>query len=110
MSGIEKIPCAYLLASKRHGTLYCGVTSDLCLRISLHKQGYFGGFTQKYGVKQLVWFEEFPDMHAAIRREKQIKEWRRGWKIELIEKRNPTWQDLYAEVCGLSDPQQCVGG
>jgi putative endonuclease len=70
----------------------------------LHKQGYYSGFTKKYGVKMLVWFESHPSMQEAIRREKQIKEWQRGWKIELIEKMNPTWQDLYIERCGLLDP------
>jgi putative endonuclease len=100
----EKNPTVYLLASKRHGTLYCGVTSDLCSRISLHKQGYYSGFTKKYDVKMLVWHNEFPSMEEAIRREKQIKEWQRAWKIELIEKMNPTWRDLYEEHCGLLDP------
>lgn len=100
----EKIPTVYLLASSRHGTLYCGVTSNLFSRISLHKQGYFPGFSKKYNIKMLVWFQEYPTMAEAIKREKQIKEWLRGWKIELIEKMNPTWRDLYEETCGLVDP------
>jgi putative endonuclease len=96
----EKVPAVYLLASKRHGTLYCGVTSDLCSRVVQHKDGAIQGFTKKYGIKSLVWFEYHPAMEAAISREKQIKEWQRGWKIELIEKMNATWRDLFEETCG----------
>jgi putative endonuclease len=96
----EKVPSVYLLASKRHGTLYCGVTSNLCSRVSLHKQGHFEGFSKTYNVKMLVWYATFPSMAEAIIREKQIKEWKRGWKIELIEKMNPTWRDLFEETCG----------
>ena len=96
----EKIPTVYLLASKRHGTLYCGVTSNLCSRIVLHKEGHFEGFSKDHGVKMLVWYATFPTMADAITREKQIKEWKRGWKIELIEKMNPTWRDLFDETCG----------
>ncbi|MFO1034383.1 MAG: GIY-YIG nuclease family protein [Hyphomicrobiales bacterium] len=97
---MEKVPAVYLLASRRHGTLYCGVTSDLCSRILQHKDGSVPGFTKDYGVKMLVWFSFFPSMEDAIRREKQIKEWRRGWKIELIERQNPVWRDLFDETCG----------
>ena len=100
----EKHPTVYILASRRHGTLYIGVTSNLCSRVSDHKQGRIPGFTKKYGVKMLVWHESLGTMDDAIRREKQLKEWQRGWKIELIEKLNPTWRDLYTEVCGYSDP------
>jgi putative endonuclease len=100
----EKQPAVYILASRRHGTLYIGVTSNLCNRVSSHKQGLAEGFTKRYGVKMLVWFQEFASMEDAIRREKQLKEWRRAWKIELIEKLNPTWLDLFGEVCGLTDP------
>ena len=100
----EKQPTVYILASSRHGTLYIGVTSDLCSRISAHKQGLIEGFTKTYGVKMLVWFLTFDSMDDAIRREKQLKEWQRGWKIELIEKQNPTWRDLYSEACGYTDP------
>ena len=96
----DKVPSVYILASKRHGTLYIGVTSDLCSRIADHKQGMIAGFTQKYAVKTLVWYEFYGSMDEAIKREKQLKEWRRGWKIELIEKRNPTWRDLFEEACG----------
>ena len=96
----EKVPAAYILASRRHGTLYIGVTSDLCSRIADHKRGMIAGFTQKYAVKMLVWYELCGSMDEAIKREKQLKEWRRGWKIELIEKLNPTWRDLFEDTCG----------
>ena len=96
----DKVPATYILASKRHGTLYIGVTSDLCSRIAQHKEGRIAGFTQKYSVKMLVWYELCGSMDEAITREKQLKEWRRGWKIELIEKLNLTWRDLFEEACG----------
>jgi putative endonuclease len=101
---MEKLPTVYILASKHHGTLYTGVTSDLSGRIWNHKNGTIPSFTMKYGVKQLVWFETHQNMEAAITREKQIKEWKRGWKIELIEKLNATWKDLYDETCGVLSP------
>lgn len=97
---IEKVPCVYIVASRRHGTIYIGVTSDLCSRIRQHKLAEFGGFTKDYAVKQLVWFEFFGSMQEAIKREKQMKEWQRGWKITLIEKMNPMWEDLFDEQCG----------
>ncbi len=90
----------YILASKRHGTLYVGVTSALAKRVFEHKSGFVEGFTKKYGVKSLVWFEATESIEAAIEREKQIKKWNRAWKIELIEKTNPTWRDLYPEITG----------
>jgi putative endonuclease len=101
---MEKIPTVYILASKRFGTLYIGVTSNLCGRIWDHKKGMIEGFTRKYNVKELVWFEGHENMEAAITREKQLKEWRRSWKIELIEKMNPTWRDLFDETCGVYSP------
>jgi putative endonuclease len=85
----------YLLASERNGTLYVGVTSDLIKRVYEHKSNLVGGFTQKYHVHRLVYFEVTEDINSAIKREKQIKKWNRGWKIELIEKNNPEWKDLY---------------
>jgi putative endonuclease len=88
----------YLLASKPYGTLYVGVTSDLIRRIWEHKNKLVPGFTNKYGVDQLVWFEIHQDREAAIRREKQIKEWKRNWKIELIERGNQHWSDLYPRL------------
>jgi len=84
----------YLMASQRHGTLYVGVTSDLAGRANEHRTELREGFTKKYGVHLLVWFEEFSDIHEAILREKRIKKWQRAWKIELIEKMNPAWSDL----------------
>lgn len=97
---MEKLPTVYILASKRHGTLYIGVTSHLCGRVWDHKNGSIPGFTRRYDVKMLVWHETHDSMESAIAHEKRLKEWRRGWKIELIEKMNPTWRDLYKEICG----------
>ena len=85
----------YILASKKNGTLYIGVTGNLIKRIHQHKNGLVGGFTKKYKVNRLVYFEQFVDIREAIRREKQMKEWRRDWKIKLIEDNNPKWIDLY---------------
>jgi putative endonuclease len=85
----------YLLASKHNGTLYTGVTSNLLCRVYQHKMGLGEGFTQKYNVNQLVWFEEFSEIQQAIQREKQIKKWNRNWKRHLIEEKNPDWDDLY---------------
>jgi putative endonuclease len=90
-----KQPCVYLLASRRNGTLYVGVTSRLATRVCEHKSHGIEGFTKKYGITRLVWFEAHQSMESAIRREKAIKEWKRAWKIELIEKANPEWLDLY---------------
>lgn len=92
---MSKLPCVYLLASKRNGTLYVGVTSDLIKRIWEHKNHVVEGFTKKYGVELLVWYEVHETMDSAIRREKAIKEWKRAWKLRLIEKSNPKWVDLY---------------
>ena len=101
---IEKSPCVYIVASRRHGTLYIGVTSDLCSRIRQHKVGENEGFTKDYGIKMLIWFEFFGSMQEAIKREKQLKEWQRDWKITLIEKMNPMWEDLFDEQCGRFIP------
>jgi putative endonuclease len=87
-------PTVYILASKRNGTLYAGVTSNLLGRIYWHRSGRLPGFTRKYGVKLLVWFEQHSTMESAILREKRIKKWNRKWKLELIEASNPTWRDL----------------
>ena len=94
-----KQPCVYLLASKYRGVLYIGVTSDLPSRIWQHKQKLVAGFTRKYNVNQLVWYESHSTMYQAITREKQIKKWMRNWKVELIESGNPTWRDLYLDIC-----------
>ncbi|MBI4289704.1 MAG: GIY-YIG nuclease family protein [Chloroflexi bacterium] len=88
----------YMLASKRNGTLYIGVTNDLVRRVSEHKQDLNEGFTKKYGVHLLVHFEECNDVATAIEREKQLKSWHRAWKIRLIEETNPQWRDLYEEI------------
>ncbi len=93
-----KQPCVYLLASRKNGTLYVGVTSDLIKRISEHKSDAVEGFTKKYGVHTLVWYETHENMESAILREKAIKGWKRQWKLELIEKENPQWNDLYNSV------------
>ena len=93
-----KQPCVYLLTSRRNGTLYTGVTSNLVQRVWQHKNNLVDGFTKKYGVHTLVWFEVHETMQTAIEREKAIKEWRRVWKIELIESVNPQWRDLYEDI------------
>ena len=85
----------YLLASGKYGTLYAGVTNDLIKRVYEHKESLVDGFTKKYKVHQLVYYEAHDDIHEAILREKQIKKWNRDWKINLIEKDNPHWIDLY---------------
>ncbi len=91
-------PCVYILASERNGTLYIGVTSDLVKRVWEHQSDFVEGFTKKYKVHHLVWYEVHDNMEAAINREKQLKEWKRQWKITLIEKTNPYWNDLYATI------------
>ena len=88
----------YILASDRNGTLYVGVTSDLVQRIHEHKNKFVPSFTGRYGVDKLVWFEACDSMMGAIVREKQIKKWKREWKINLIEERNPYWNDLYPAI------------
>ncbi len=91
-------PCVYILASRRNGTLYVGVTSDLSRRVSEHRADMIDGFTRRYGVHGLVYAEFHATMAEAIQREKHIKKWRRAWKIRLIEQTNPTWRDLYEEI------------
>lgn len=93
-----KQPCVYILASRRNGTLYTDVTSDLVQRVWQHKNDHVEGFTRKYAVHTLVWYERHETMETAILREKAIKEWKRAWKLELIESFNPEWRDLYAEI------------
>jgi len=85
----------YILASNRNGTLYTGMTSNFVQRIWQHRQNVIEGFATKYGVKKLVYYEVHHDPESAITREKQIKKWRRAWKLDLIESRNPAWKDLY---------------
>jgi putative endonuclease len=90
-----KYPCVYILCSGPNGVLYVGVRSDIWGRMSEHKQGLFEGFTKKYGIKTLVYYEFFDSMDEAIMREKRIKEWQRAWKIRLIRDNNPEWADLF---------------
>lgn len=95
---MEKQPAVYLLASHRNGTLYTGVTSDLLKRVWQHRNHVVEGFSSKYGVSQLVWFELHDTMENAILREKRIKKWNRAWKVGLIEANNPGWRDLWPEI------------
>ena len=91
-------PCVYILASKRNGTLYVGVTNDVVRRVWEHKNNVVEGFTKKYGVHDLVYFELHETMPDAILREKQMKRWNRAWKIEKIQETNPEWRDLYQDI------------
>ena len=95
---MDKQFCVYILASKRNGTLYIGVTSQLVARVWQHKNKVTEGFSAKYGVDKLVYYEAHDSAEAAFVREKQLKKWRRAWKIELIESLNPEWRDLYEEI------------
>ena len=104
-NAVERQPAVYILASGRNGTIYIGVTSNLMARIVQHRTGSFGGFTKVYDVTRLVWFEMADTMEGAIGREKQLKNWRRAWKLELIEADNPTWRDL-AEDWGFAPLSQ----
>ena len=104
-------PAVYLLASKRYGTLYVGVTSNLVGRTWQHRSDEVDGFSKKYGVHMLVWFELHETMLEAITREKQIKKWNRAWKMLLIEQRNPEWSDLYLDLNNWYSPDlRQVGG
>ena len=93
-----KQPCVYILASKRNGTLYIGVTSNLPQRVWQHKNDLVEGFTKRYGVHFLVWYEVHESMETAIMRERSLKEWKRAWKVRLIEEDNPFWRDLYDDI------------
>ena len=95
---MEKQPCVYLLTNKRNGTIYARVTSNLPRRIWEHKNKFVDGFTQKYGTDKLVWYELHETMESAIQREKNIKNWKRSWKLRTIEAMNPDWKDLYEEL------------
>ena len=99
----DHIYWVYILASQRNGTLYVGVTNHLVRRVQEHREGLVPGFTRRYRIKSLVYFEVHHDIHAAIAREKRIKRWRRKWKLELIEASNPQWRDLWPEQAGLVD-------
>ena len=95
-----KQPCVYIMANRRNGTLYTGVTSNLIQRVWQHKNDLVEGFSKRYHVHLLVWYEVHATMESAITREKAIKEWNRTWKIELIERINPYWRDLYIDLTG----------
>jgi len=92
---MERQPSVYILSSKRNGTLYTGVTSNLIKRIWQHKNNAIEGFTKKYSIHFLVWYELHETMESAIQKEKNIKDWKRTWKLRLIEEKNPLWDDLY---------------
>ena len=93
-----KQPCVYMLASNRNGTLYVGATSNLIQRVWQHKNDLVAGFTKRYRVHTLVWYEVHETMESAIAREKAIKRWKRDWKIELLQENNPSWRDLYDDL------------
>jgi putative endonuclease len=95
---MERQPAVYILASKPNGTLYIGVTSDVVERVWQHKKDVTEGFSKKYGVHRLVYYELHNDILSAITREKQLKKWNRAWKLELIEEKNPEWKDLWDEI------------
>ncbi|OZC02117.1 GIY-YIG nuclease family protein [Rubricoccus marinus] len=95
---VQKSAAVYILASQRNGTLYIGVTSDLVKRVRQHKEGAHEGFSTRYGVHRLVYFEQHPSIVDAIAREKRLKKWRRAWKLDLIEGFNPGWEDLYERL------------
>lgn len=95
---MSKQPAVYIMASKKNGTLYVGVTSNLVKRIWEHKNNMVEGFTKRYGVHRLVWYELHASLESALAREKRLKDWKRAWKLELIEKNNPDWQDLYSTI------------
>ncbi len=88
----------YILANKKNGTIYTGVTNDIVRRVFEHRQGFVDGFSKKYDLKSLVYFDSFESIYDAITMEKRIKRWRREWKLALIEKLNPDWQDLYEQL------------
>jgi putative endonuclease len=95
---MERHAAVYILTSRRDGPLYIGVTSNLLARVWQHRNDLIEGFTRRYRLHRLIYFEVHDSMYAAISREKQLKEWRRGWKLELIEKSNPEWRDLWDEI------------
>lgn len=97
---MTKYSYVYILASKRNGTLYVGITSDLVKRVYEHKNDFVKGFTQRHQVHSLVYYEQFEDIKEAIAREKRLKKWNRAWKLKLIEEMNPRWEDLYYKIIG----------
>ena len=103
VGSMDKHFFVYMMASKKNGTLYIGVTSDLVRRVYEHKEGLIEGFTQDYGCKDLVWYEAHDNAESAITKEKQMKDWQRDWKIRRIVEFNPEWRDLYSDICGVSN-------
>ena len=99
MVGDDPFIAVYIMADRARGTLYIGVTSNLLRRVAEHRDGVLPGFTRTYGLKRLVWYEPFERITAAIQREKSLKRWPREWKINLIERENPDWRDLYEAAC-----------
>jgi len=97
--GMDRSYYVYILTNRKDGTLYIGVTNDLIRRVYEHRKGAISGFTKKYNLKHLVYFEAFDDPENAILREKRMKKWNRDWKVELIERGNPDWRDLYSSIC-----------
>ena len=97
---MPKSPAIYILTNKPQGTLYIGVTSNLIQRIWQHKNHQAAGFSARYNLNNLVYFEMVEDMYSALSREKQLKNWQRAWKIQLIEQSNPQWRDLWTDICG----------
>ena len=93
-------PAVYILASRKRGTIYIGCTSNLLQRLHQHREGLIPGFTRRYGIRRLVWFEIYETMEAAILREKQLKKWNRAWKVRLIDEGNPSWRDLWPDITG----------
>ncbi|MFZ5668030.1 MAG: GIY-YIG nuclease family protein [Pseudomonadota bacterium] len=100
MVGQDSFIAVYMMANKRHGTLYVGVSSQLLSRAVKHREGVFPGFTKMYGLKRLVWYEPHELITSAIRREKRLKKYSRDWKINLIERENPAWEDLLPGLLG----------
>ena len=98
----ERQPAVYIMASKRNGTLYIGVTSNLLQRVWQHREGVVDGFTNTYDVKMLVWYEQHESMERAIRREQAMKKWNRAWKLKVIEATNPAWRDLWNDITGVA--------
>jgi putative endonuclease len=96
---MDRYFAVYIMASRRNGTLYTGITSNLPKRVWEHREGMADGFTKLHGVKTLVWYEVYEEPITAITREKRIKKWNRGWKLKLIEEKNPEWRDLFKEIC-----------
>jgi putative endonuclease len=99
----ERCIAVYIMTNRQFGTLYVGVTSDLVRRVDEHRNGRIEGFTRTYGLKRLVWYEAHAEIALAIHREKRLKEYKRDWKINLIERQNPNWLDLYPALVGAAD-------